>query len=147
NSGVINANGTTSFFGTINNLAGGKLNLSKTPFSISSANVNNSGLISADSSGAGSIEFTVGLWNSGTINVAAGSTFAFSSSPVTHYAGSVVTGAGFVELAGSSTITHLVTGPMTLSAASMRLSFGTISGDGDVNLTTALNWAGGTIAG
>jgi hypothetical protein len=150
NSGIANINGSiTLSTGTINNLAGGVMNITASmPFAANTGSLNlvtNAGTINVSSTGGGSVLFTQPTVNSGTINVTSGS-LVFSGT-ITHSGNSMLTGAGVINFTDASPATHVIDGTLTLAAALTRLSNATLSGDGDVIVTKLASWGFGTIKG
>src|SRR5581483_11350741 len=142
NSGVINMLPTfgtlTLQNGTLNNLAGGTLNIFTTfPFpenSGSTSLVRNLGVINVDGSGiGGTASISLGssrpILNAGTINLIAGS-LALGNG--TQSAGAFIGGPGYIDLVGISSATQTLDGTTTLAGPNLNLSAGTVTGEGNL---------------
>jgi hypothetical protein len=149
NSGAINLNGSISLNpGTINNLAGGVMNITAgLPFGSNTGSLNlvtNAGTMNVNNS-TGSCLFNQQMVDSGTINVAAGSLVFGVGMTVNGHA--TIAGPGVVNFFNATSTTFTLNGTLTLASALTRLSNATIAGDGDLELTNVASWGFGTIAG
>src|SRR4051812_15066781 len=128
-------------------------------FTVSSTGVsfNNTGSVDVQ---AGTLSFSAGGSNSGSIALTAGTTLGLSGA-YTHDGTSKITGAGAVNVTGGtqsfadgaevnpalsiSSGTVSFAGNVTLS--DLTLNSGALTGSGDVSVNGALTWSGGTMTG
>jgi phage baseplate assembly protein gpV len=149
NSGMINVNPATIVLnnGTINNQAGGVMNLSsKSHFTRGGGSnlLSNSGVINILNSSSSTTFISVPFQNAGTVNLTGG-TLQFNDGSTTHLAGSTFIGTGTVDLGTSST--HTLAGKLTLNTTNAVLGGGTINGAGDLQINDLFYWNGGTMSG
>jgi hypothetical protein len=147
NSGVVNFTDGSLILsnGTLNNQAGGVLNISGSARFSSGAGFNNLVRNSGQINISNGMNWTAPLLNSGTINVAGGGSLIFDGGSFSHQAGATITGAGFVELGGSSTSYQNVDGTLTLAGSNINFSAGTIGGAGNIDVSGVFTWNEGTI--
>ena len=151
NAGTINISTGSIFFnnGTLNNLAGGVINItgSGTPlFSINAgtAMINNAGLMNVNPSLAQDQSTTLtSMIDSGTINAGSG-TVTLSLGAYTYNTGAIFTGSAPIDLGSSN---QNVNGTLTLAGSNMRIDGGSVTGSGNIVLTNTLSWNGGVFSG
>jgi hypothetical protein len=164
NLGTISLDGGTGLdlASTLNNLAGGKLNINSNVNVTGNGTIANAGTITKSGT-AGATTFDVVLNNtgtvnvntgtltlagggteSGTVNVPTGATLVFNSPtvPIIISTGATFTGTGTVSLTGGALN---VNAPVTISG--FNLSGGTLGGTGTLTLTGTPTITGGTMTG
>jgi hypothetical protein len=148
NSGTVNIAGNSSFgfSGVVDNTPGGVFNVNAgigTIFSLATS-FQNDGLLNIAPSG-GSMTYSFPLIDSGTIN--ATGTVTLSSASLVFEAGSTLAGHGTIVFGSGSTTTITLNGASAWSTSAIQLNGGSLSGPGDLNLTSSLAWSNGTILG
>jgi hypothetical protein len=99
----------------------------------------NTGTVRVESGG---IHLDGGATLGGVLDIATGCTFASSSQTCTVSAGLTITGAGLFSLeSGTLTTSH------PLSIPNFRMNGGTLTGTGEVTVTSVFTWNGGTMDG
>jgi hypothetical protein len=159
NSGTINVTNSSFLvgygtFGTLNNLAGGVINLGTNTVlggGFAPSTINNTGVINVNAGSVGLATFTSNnsqsFINSGTISVNSGTLF-FSTATFTHNNGSRLAGAGTVLLGGSLTVgRQIIAGNVDWSVANVSLNSGTIINNGQLSIDGTLNVNGSTLTG
>ena len=137
---TLQGNASVGGSGTFNNL--GTLTDSSTTTITLSLPFNNGGVVNVQS---GALRILGDGTDSGTFNVAAGTTLTFSAGSDTFTNGAAVNGAGTFVVSGNETMT--VVGNVSVGSASFTFDGGTITGPGTLNVSSATTWNNGDMSG
>ncbi len=165
NTGAFNANTSGDSFFSSNSTANTFVN-SGTFTKSGTHSINFAGCIfnstGAVTISAGEVDFSLGGSMSAAMSLAAGATITHPGGTFSYVAGSTLTGSGAWLFNGGSTsfdIAFSPAGPVSVTAGTLTLnaanqsianltqSSGTITGAGNLSITTALSWTGGSESG